>query len=318
MSSRELVVLGTASQAPTRHRNHNGYLLRWEGRSILFDPGEGTQRQLLLAGASVWPIRTICITHFHGDHCLGLPGVLQRMSLDGVPHPVQVLYPASGAEYFHRLRHASVFEDRIDVRALPVTGDGTVFADESLSITAMKLDHRPETFGWRVEEPAGRRMVPDRLARAGVQGDAIGRLQRLGTVDVDGRRVLLEEVSEHRAGQRMAFVMDTGLCDAAVALAAGADLVVCEATFSSDDASLARRFRHLTAADAARVARDAGARLLVLTHFSQRYPDSRVLVDEAAAIFPHVIAAVDLLAIPMPPRQARSARAAPGAMAVER
>ena len=302
MSSRELVVLGTASQAPTRHRNHNGYLLRWEGRSILFDPGEGTQRQLLLAGVSAWPIHHICITHFHGDHCLGLPGVLQRMSLDGVPHPVHVLYPASGADYFHRLRHASVFRDRIDVRPVPVTEDGTVWADGSLSITAMRLDHEPETFGWRVEEPAGRRMLPDRLTRAGVQGEAIGRLQRLGEVEANGRRVLLEEVSQHRAGQRMAFVMDTGICDAAVALAAEADLMVCEATFSSAAAELARRFSHLTAADAARVARDAGARLLVLTHFSQRYPDSQVLVDEATAIFPDVIAAVDLLRVPVPSR----------------
>jgi ribonuclease Z len=74
-SSRELVVLGTASQSPTRHRNHNGYLLRWDGTSVLFDPGEGTQRQMLLAGVSPWSIRYICITHFHGDHCLGLPGV---------------------------------------------------------------------------------------------------------------------------------------------------------------------------------------------------------------------------------------------------
>jgi ribonuclease BN (tRNA processing enzyme) len=92
---RELVVLGSASQAPTRYRNHNGYLLRWDGDDILFDPGEGTQRQLVLADARVGSIERICITHFHGDHCLGLPGVVQRMSLDGVPHPVELCYPAA-------------------------------------------------------------------------------------------------------------------------------------------------------------------------------------------------------------------------------
>jgi ribonuclease Z len=302
-SSRELVVLGTASQAPTRYRNHNGYLLRWDGRSILFDPGEGTQRQMLLAGVSSWPISQICVTHFHGDHCLGLPGVIQRMSLDGVPHPVHVLYPASGGTYFDRLRHASVFRDRVDIRPHPVTEDGPVFDDGSLSIVAARLDHEPETFGWRVEEPPGRRMLPKRLDAAGVRGEAIGLLQRQGWIDVEGRRVELEGVSRARPGQSMALVMDTGLCDAAVTLARGVDLLVSEATFSSDDADLARRYRHLTAADAARVARDAGARRLVLTHFSQRYPDTRVLVDEAAAIFPEVIAARDLLRVPVPPRR---------------
>ena len=120
------MVLGSASQTPTRHRNHNGYLLRWDDRSVLFDPGEGTQRQLLLAGASATGIHHICVTHFHGDHCLGLPGVLQRLSLDRVAHPVEVLFPASGSVYFDRLRHASAYQDHLDVRPVPVADDGPV------------------------------------------------------------------------------------------------------------------------------------------------------------------------------------------------
>ena len=123
---RELVVLGTASQAPTRHRNHNGYLLRWDGDGILFDPGEGTQRQLLVAGVSPWTFGRICITHLHGDHCLGLPGVVQRLSLDRVTHPVEVLYPSSGQVYIDRLLHASVFDEHVDVRQRPVVGSGVV------------------------------------------------------------------------------------------------------------------------------------------------------------------------------------------------
>src|SRR6516225_6642688 len=108
MSPRELVIFGTASQAPTRSRNHNGYLLRWDGEGFLFDPGEGTQRQLLFAGVSAGHITRICITHFHGDHCLGLPGVLARMSLDRVAHPVDAVYPAQNQEVFTRLRHAAL------------------------------------------------------------------------------------------------------------------------------------------------------------------------------------------------------------------
>ena len=105
--ARELVVLGTAAQVPTRERNHNGYLLRWEGAAILFDPGEGTQRQLLRAGVASSSIGAICITHFHGDHCLGLPGVLARYALDQRSEPVDIYYPAGGSPVLDRLRRVA-------------------------------------------------------------------------------------------------------------------------------------------------------------------------------------------------------------------
>lgn len=303
MSSRELVVLGSASQTPTRHRNHNGYLLRWDGASLLFDPGEGTQRQLLLAGASPTAIGHICITHFHGDHCLGLPGILQRLSLDRVPHPVEVCFPASGRMYFDRLRHASAYQDHLDVRPVPVSGDGPVTTGPGFAIEAVRLAHEPECFGWRVVEPDGVRLRADRLDALGIHGPDVGRLLDAGSLVHDGRRVGLDEVSEARPGQRVAVIMDTGVCDAAVELAEDADLVVCEATFATADASLARRYNHLTAADAGRIARDAGARRLVITHFSQRYPEVQVLLDEAREVFDDVVAAEDLVRVPVPRRR---------------
>ena len=183
MPARELVILGSASQSPTRHRNHNGYLLRWDDRSVLFDPGEGTQRQLLLSGASPTGIHHICVTHFHGDHCLGLPGMLQRLSLDGVAHTVEVLFPASGSEYFERLRHASAYHDRLDVRPVPVADDGPASVVGPFAIEAVRLDHEPETFGWRVVEPDGIRMLPDRLASLGIAGPDVGRLAAEGLLD---------------------------------------------------------------------------------------------------------------------------------------
>lgn len=308
---RELVVLGTASQVPTRHRNHNGYLLRWDGAGILFDPGEGTQRQLLLAGVPVSAVTCICITHFHGDHCLGLPGVVQRMALDGVTRPVTVAFPAAGAAYFDRLHHASVFEDRLDLRPLPVAPppDGTpvpVLRDPGASLTlwAASLAHGTPTVGWRVEEDAGRTMLPDRLAAAGVIGPAVGRLQREGAVEVAGRLVRLEEVSTARPGQRAAVVMDTGRCRGAPSLADAADLLVCEATFARSEEALATRYGHLTAGQAGRLAAGAGARRLVLTHFSQRYPDVGPLLEEARAAYPgDVVAAEDLGRVPVPARR---------------
>ncbi|MDP9799386.1 ribonuclease Z [Catenuloplanes nepalensis] len=308
MSARELVVLGTASQVPTRHRNHNGYLLRWDDQGILFDPGEGTQRQMQGAGVSAGGITRVCVTHFHGDHCLGLPGVIQRLSLDRVPHPVPVHFPAGGAEYFNRLRYASSFYETATVLPAPVT-DGWSADLGAFTLTARRLVHSVEACGYQLVEPDSRRIVPELLAAHGVTGPAVGVLQRTGRLDLgDGRDVTLGQVSAPRPGQRFAFVMDTGLCDAVFALADRADLLCIEATFLNEDAALAAEVGHLTAAQAARVARECGVRRLVLTHFSQRYgqdeyePDGRYLTEARAEFGGEIVLARDLMRVDVPPR----------------
>ena len=172
MSVRELVVLGTSSQVPTRHRNHNGYLLLWDGEGILFDPGEGTQRQMLLAGVSASQITRICITHFHGDHALGLAGVIQRISLDRVPHEVNVHFPASGQVYFDRLRSATIFRDHANIVPRPLLVPGLQDPGPP-RLVAAPLDHTVETWGYRVEEPPRVTLDPARLEAAGVVGPAI-------------------------------------------------------------------------------------------------------------------------------------------------
>ncbi|WP_306216108.1 ribonuclease Z [Actinoplanes sp. RD1] len=293
---RELTVLGTASQVPTRHRNHNGYQLRWDDEVILFDPGEGTQRQMLLAGLAVTPLTRICVTHFHGDHALGLPGIIQRISLDKVPHPVQVHFPAGGAEFFGRLRHATSFYDVADLEAVPV-GPGFRVETRAGTLTALPLRHSIETYGYRLAEADGRRIVPALLSAYGINGPAVGELQRTGRIG----RVTLEDVSVARPGQKFAFVMDTGLCDSVFALAEGADLLVIESTFLAEDAAMAAQVGHLTAGQAGSVARQSGARTLVLTHFSQRYADSTRFLSEARAEFDgDIVLAEDLLRVPVP------------------
>jgi ribonuclease Z len=301
---RELVVLGTGSQVPSRTRNHNGYLLRWDGDGLLFDPGEGTQRQMLFAGVSASDITRVCLTHFHGDHCLGVPGVVQRLSLDGVSHPVTAHFPASGQQFFARLRHASVFYETADVVECPIESSGVVASGEFGELVALPLDHPVDCVGYRLVEPDGRRMLPEELAERGISGPDVGRLQRQGSIEIDGRRTNLAEVSEVRRGQRFAFVMDTRLCDAVFALAEGADLLVIESTFLTADADLAERYGHLTAAQAGRVAAESGVRRLVLTHFSQRYDDPAAFRDEAAERFGgEIVVASDLSRVPVPPRR---------------
>ncbi|MFD6611960.1 ribonuclease Z [Micromonospora chalcea] len=307
MSMRELVVLGTASQAPTRQRNHNGYLLRWDDEVILFDPGEGSQRQMLHTGVTATDLTRICVTHFHGDHCLGLPGMIQRLSLDRVPRPVAVHFPAGGAEYFARLRHASSFYETAELAVEPIDADGQRITLGVGTLEARRLRHPIETYGYRLVEPDGCRMLPERLAAYGIAGPEVGRLLRDGHLDRDGRRVTRDEVSVTRPGQRFAFVMDTGLCDGVFALAEHADLLVIESTFLESEAALAAEVGHLTAGQAARVAAESGVRTLVLTHFSQRYADPRRFHDEAREHFTgDLVIAEDLLTVPVPPRRVPS------------
>ncbi|MFF0699181.1 ribonuclease Z [Streptomyces tendae] len=301
MSVRELVVLGTASQVPTRHRNHNGYLLRWDGEGILFDPGEGTQRQMLRAGVAAHDLNRICVTHFHGDHSLGLAGVIQRINLDRVPHEITAHYPRSGQRFFERLRYATAYRETVALTEAPVAADGPLAVTTAYTLDARRLSHPVESYGYRLTEPDGRRILPDRLAAHGIKGPDVGRIQRDGAL----HGVPLDEVSEVRRGQRFAFVMDTRLCEGVYALAEGCDLLVIESTFLDEDENLATDHGHLTAGQAARVARDAGVRHLVLTHFSQRYSDPEEFERQAraAGYAGELTVARDLTRVPVPKRR---------------
>ncbi|MDP9395786.1 MAG: ribonuclease Z [Actinomycetota bacterium] len=304
MTARELVVLGTASQVPTRTRNHNGYVLRWDDQTLLFDPGEGTQRQMTYTGVSASSLTRICVTHAHGDHCLGLPGVLQRLSLDRSPRSVDLHYPASAQPHIDALRQASAYVDTAAVHNRPVQRAGVVAEAPTWTLATQPLAHRIDAVGYRLAERDTVRMLPERLESYGVHGPDVGRLVREGETTVDGRTVRLDQVSVPRHGQVFAFVMDTAWCEGAVELARGADLLVVESTFLDCDRALAEDYGHLTARQAGRLAREAGARRLVLTHFSQRYgEDVAVFAEEAATEFADVVAARDLDRVPVPARR---------------
>jgi len=312
MPAREITFLGTASQVPTRHRNHNGIFVRWDSLGILIDPGEGTQRQLLLAGIAATQITHILITHFHGDHCLGLAALSQRISLDRVPHPVEVIYPASGQVFFERLRYASIYKEQAELvpRPLALPADrpeGPLLATEipgaRVRIWARPLHHRVECFGYRIEEQDGVRMLPDKLALLGVAGSNIKKLQTDGQLQRGERLIRLDEVSVPRPGQKLAVVMDTRPCAAAVRLAEGVDVLISEATFTREHEQEAQDYAHMTAAQAAKIAVEAQARKLILTHFSQRYTSTAGHLAEASEIFPQVVAAEDFARVTVPPRQ---------------
>ncbi|MGC9324883.1 MAG: MBL fold metallo-hydrolase [Desulfomonilia bacterium] len=302
MSERKVIVLGTASQVPGRNRNQNGYMLRFDEEGFLFDPGEGTQRQMILSNVSVSQITSIFITHFHGDHCLGLAGIIQRLCLDRVEHDVDVYYPASGQVFYEHLRDACLYHGTAHLREHPITRSGVVSTKGKFTIEAMSLDHTVETFGYRIVERSTVTLDPARLKELGISGPNIGKLKNEGSIFLGDRTIVLHDVGTPLSGQVFSFIMDTRECDAAYRLASGADLCVMEATYLTDLEETAREYGHLTAAQAGRIARDSGVKRLVLTHYSQRYLSPDVFAHEAGSLHDDVIVARDGDSIFMPKR----------------
>lgn len=302
MSSRVFTALGTGSQIPTRERNHNGYFMRWDEHGFLFDPGEGTQRQMTFAGISASEITKIFITHFHGDHCLGLPGVLQRLSLDRVAHAVEIYYPASGQQYLENLKNASIYYGAAAIIERPISEAGMIYADEKITVETQKLNHSEEAWGYRFQETDSVTMLPEKLAEFGIGGKDIGELKQTGSVEINGRKILLEAASVYKKGQSFAFIMDTGLCEAVYQLAQDVDFLVCESTYLSSEITDAIKNKHLTATQAAEIAKKSNAGKLVLTHFSPRYTSIEDFVSEAKAIHSNVVAAKDGKKIKFPKR----------------
>jgi ribonuclease Z len=303
MSLRRFYALGTASQVPTRERNHNGYFLKFDDEGFLFDCGEGTQRQMIFSELSATQITKILITHFHGDHCLGLAGIFQRLSLDKVPHTVQLFYPKSGQKFVNNLRNASIYNNLAEIEEVPFENEGVIFSSKKLKVETLKLSHTVESFGYRIIENDSFTMLPKKLNKFGIQGRNIGKLKDAGEIEINGKIIKVEDCGEFKRGQVVAFVMDTRICENAYKLAENADLLVCESTYLKSETTDAHKNGHLTATQAAEIAKKSNANLLALTHFSQRYLHTQDFLKEAKPIHEYSIAMKDGDFVDLPKRK---------------
>ncbi|MCL4117727.1 UNVERIFIED_CONTAM: hypothetical protein GTU68_054307 [Idotea baltica] len=201
------------------------------------------------------------------------------------------------------MRNASISHDVSAVVPQPIDGPGVVGKLGDLTLTAVALEHRCTTYGYRLDEPDGVSVVPERLVQAGIGGPDVGVLLEQGWIDGPNGRVTADDVTVARKGQSMAFVMDTVMCDGALELADGVDLLVSESTYLHEHIDLALQYSHMTARQAGELASASGARRLLLTHFSARYPDASVMGDEARQYHDDVVVAEDLVPVPVPPRR---------------
>lgn len=301
MSVRDIVILGSSSQQPTRYRNHGAYLVRWNDEGLLFDPGEGTQRQFIFANVAPTCVSRIFISHFHGDHCLGLGSVLMRLNLDKVNHPIHCYYPASGKKYFDRLRYGSSYHETITVIEHPVTAAGLVEDDGKFRIEATYLEHGIENIGWRITEADTRKYDHNKLESFEIRGSSIRELIDKGVfITSSGQIVKLEDVSWIRKGDSLAVVIDTRYCQNAIDIAKNARVLICESTYMQEHLELAHEHYHLTSKQAATIAKQADVQQLILTHFSARYLNLRDMELEAKSVFPNTYIAEDLKIFPFP------------------
>jgi ribonuclease Z len=300
MSVRDLIILGCSSQQPTRFRNHGAYLFRWNEEGLLFDPGEGTQRQFIYANVAPTVTTRIFVSHFHGDHCLGLGSMLMRLNLDKVTHPIHCYYPASGKRYFDRLRYGTIYHETINVVEHPISSEGIIEDDGKFKIEATFLEHGVDNIGWRISEPDERKFDRNLLDLHGIKGPLVRQLQKDGKLNINDKVIALDDVSWIRKGDSIAIVIDTRQCKNAIDIARDAKILLCESTYLEEHSDLAKKHFHLTARQAAMIAKDAGAQELILTHFSARYQNVKAFETEARTVFLNTYAAEDLKVFPFP------------------
>ena len=295
----EVIILGTASSIPTKDRNSSSIVIIREGEYFMFDCGEGTQRQMMKARLGFNRPMKIFITHLHGDHVLGLPGLLQTMSFLDRSRPLEIYGPRGLKKFIECTLDSLRVELTFDLKVKQIV-EGVVYERRDLIVRAKRGKHSILTYAYRFEEKErpGRFNVEKALALGVPRGPLWKKLQMGETVKVRDKIVKPEDVlGPPRKGLSVGISGDTRPVDDFSEFFKDVDLLIFEATYSDDHIDIAKEYLHSTAWEAAEIAKLCNVKGLVLVHFSNRYRDVSKLVKEANEIFPNVIEGKDLLRI---------------------
>lgn len=304
----ELEFLGTNAGVPSLQRNVTSMALRMfeERRTFwLFDCGEATQHQILRSSLKLSKLEKVFITHLHGDHIFGLPGLLSSRAYQGGTTKLAVYGPPGLKQFVDVSLTLSQSRIEYELEVVEHTG-GMVYEDQDITVESLLLDHRVDSYGYRIaEKDKAGSLDLKRLADYGLKpGPAYGRLKRGESLDLGNGQVLKPEdvLGSPKKGRIVTILGDTRPCDNVIPLAKDADLLVHEATFMDDLKESAYNYHHCTSIQAAEAARQAGAKELILTHFSSRYKDMehlQPLLAEAQSVFPNTKLAEELMLFPI-------------------
>jgi len=283
---------------PTKKRSQPAMLLFHEGNYLLFDAGEGAQRQLRLAGISPMSVDHLFITHWHGDHSLGVAGMIQCMTGNRRTKTFHIWGPKGTSERIKHLVSAFDFFKGFNIKVHEITSrsDKEVVKIGDLTVSAIRAKHNRPTLSFSVKEADKRRINLEYTKKFGLtQHPILGKLQKGHDIVYEGNKISVAKGTYLRKGKKFCYVTDTGLFPELIQFCEGADLLLCESTYTNEFEGEALERSHLTAEKAAMLAKDAGVKKLVLTHFSQRYTNTKPFIDEAKKFFKDVVAAKDLM-----------------------
>ena len=299
-----ITFLGTGSAIPTARRNHLAMLLKYKAENILVDCGEGTQRQFRKAHLNPCKVTKILISHWHGDHVLGLPGLLQTLNLNGYNGELVIYGPRGSKKKFQEMVAPYLgFYWNVNRKndgnfniVLKEVGAGVVFDSDEFFIEAVEMEHNCPALAYSFVVTEKKRLDKEKLKKLGIgNSPLVGELVRGKVVEINGKKVDGKKLMYKEAGRKVVFVMDTSMNDNAIKLAKGADVLISEATHSVQEQEIATMYGHLSSVDAAKIAKKAKVKALVLIHLSQRYEGiPKLILGEAAAVFKDVIIPEDL------------------------
>ncbi|MDN5358849.1 MAG: ribonuclease [Candidatus Diapherotrites archaeon] len=285
-----ITFLGTSASVPTKDRGLPAVFLEYKGQGILFDVGEGTQRQFMRFGRSVMRVEHILISHYHGDHLFGLPGLLSTLALYGREKPVHIWVPVRQVPYVEAFLNAIPMGVDYPVYIHGVD-EGLLFHTADFTVYAYPLEHTSDCYAYVFEESPKVKADKKKVKELGIEGPLVRELKAGNPVYWKGRTISPEEIVYTVPGRKIVYAVDT--CPIFHERAVGADVLIHDATFLHDDHELAVEKKHSTVLEAAELAKKLNARLLVLTHFSARIKDLSVVEAEARKVFEHSVAARD-------------------------
>jgi len=268
----KLNFLGTGSSVPTARRNHTANLLQYKDEVILFDCGEGTQRQFRLAGISASKITKIILSHWHGDHVLGLAGLLQTMSMNGYSKSLEIYGPKGISEKIRVLFDLFGIKGEDFNLKVKEIGDGIFFETQDFYLESMKMEHNAPTNAYSFVVKEKTRIDKKKLEKLKIPNSPlIGELVKGKKVKINGKEVDGAKMLYMESSRKVTIIVDSRKCDNAVLLSNGAGLLICESSFSAEESEIAIDHGHMTSKDACEIAKEANVKKLFLIHLSQRY-----------------------------------------------
>ncbi|MBU1004246.1 MAG: ribonuclease Z [Nanoarchaeota archaeon] len=291
----EVIFLGTSSMVPTKERNQSAVLIRYKNEGILVDCGEGTQRQFKQKGIPLTKITKILITHWHGDHVFGIPGVMSTLGASEYNRTLEIYGPKGTKKHIEAMFSAFVFDRRIKFEVKEIS-EGKFFENDEFYLETLPLEHGIITLGYNFIEKDIRHIDIKKVKKLGVpDGPLMGELQDNKEISFKGRKIKPEDVTYVEKGKKISVIADTIPCNNAVKLAENADLLICEATYSSKLEGKGEEYGHMTGKQAGMIANQANVKKLVLTHFSARYKTTQEVEEDAKDVFANCVAANDFM-----------------------